>query len=66
MYFTIQMKDAFVASVEYIMGDTRESGGERGAAAGGRQEFMRVKFAYREIHWVYANGNKEAMDKWDA
>jgi len=64
-YFTIELADAFIASVEFIMGDTRASGAEAGAAAGGRGEFLRVKFAYRQVTWTFKNGNKSSIDAWD-
>jgi len=63
-YFTIHLTDAFVATVEFVMDDTRASGGE-GHAAGGRGEYLRVKFAYRQIEWTWMNGNKSAQDAWD-
>ena len=64
-YLQHTLTDAFVASVEFVMGDTRASGGAEGAAAAGRQEYIKVKFAYRQIEWMYMNGNKAAQDKWD-
>ena len=64
-YFTIELADAFIASVEFIMGDVRASGAEAGAAAGGRGEYLRVKIAYRQITWTFKNGNKTSIDAWD-
>jgi len=63
-YFTIHMTEAFVATVEFVQDDTRASGGA-GHAAGGRGEYLRVKFAYRQIEWTWMNGNKTTLDAWD-
>jgi len=65
-YLKIVLTDAFVASVEFVMGDTRATGAIAGAAAAGRGEFLRTSFAYRQIEWTYMNGNKATQDAWDA
>lgn len=65
-YYKIIMTDGFIASCEFVMGDTRSTGGPAGAAAAGRQEYLKVKFAYRQIEWMYCDGNKSAQDAWDA
>jgi type VI secretion system Hcp family effector len=66
-YYKINLKDAFVASITFTMGDrmggTTANPGSVGTV---RSEYIKVSFAYREIHWLYCDGNKEAMDKWDA
>jgi type VI secretion system Hcp family effector len=63
VYYKINLKDAIIVGIEYAMGDTR---GNLPGQAPMRQEYIKVTFIYREIHWTFADGNKEAMDKWDA
>jgi len=65
-YYKIQLTDAFVTTVEFVMGDTRSTSNVGGGAAAGRAEYLRLSFAYRQIEWTYMNGNKGTTDAWDA
>jgi type VI secretion system secreted protein Hcp len=60
-YFKINLKDAFVSQINFRMPDARAQGG----AEANRQEYLEVTFVYREIHFLYTNGNKESVDAWD-
>jgi len=63
VYYKINLKDAICVGIDYWMGDSR---GNVVGQAPMRQEYIEVTFIYREIHWTYAKGNKESVDKWDA
>jgi len=62
VYYKINLKDAIVVGIDYYMGDTRNNIPGQPPM---RQEYLEVTFIYREIHWTYADGNKETMDAWD-
>jgi type VI secretion system Hcp family effector len=64
-YYKIQLKDAVVVGVDYYMGDTRGGTPAQPGQTPLRQEYIEVTFIYREIHWIYTDGNKETMDAWD-
>jgi type VI secretion system Hcp family effector len=61
-YYNIQLKDAYVVSINFVMPDSRA---QQGSPDANRQEYVEVTFAYREIHFLFADGNKEAVDQWD-
>jgi type VI secretion system Hcp family effector len=61
-YLKINLENAFIAHVEFIAGDTRETTGPQAGA--GRNEMIRVKFAYDKIMWTYTKGGKSAQDSW--
>jgi type VI secretion system Hcp family effector len=65
-FYKITLTEAFIAGVEFVMGDARATAGIAGAASAGRGEFLRVKFAYRAIEWMFMQGNKAAQDSWSA
>ncbi len=62
-FYKITLSDAIIVEIEFGMSNTR---GQAGPGQVMRGEYAVVKFVYRQIEWMFMQGNKAAMDAWDA